>query len=97
MKKIESHPHRQNLQAGLQQDNVYNAFSEKSKKIIQEMDFVELFELCETVPKCNAQNAFFTGIKASFTELVVISERESIQPTFPPMAIASSLNPELCH
>ena len=26
-------------------------FSEKSKKMIQDMDNVELFELCETIPK----------------------------------------------
>ena len=50
-KKIESHPHRQDLQADLQQSNTYNPFSEKSKKMIQDMDNVELFELCETIPK----------------------------------------------
>ena len=31
VKKIESHPHRQDLQAYLQQSNAYNPFSEKSK------------------------------------------------------------------
>ena len=31
MKKIESHPHRQDLQADLQKNNAYNQFSEKSK------------------------------------------------------------------
>ena len=34
VKKIESHPHRQDLQADLQQCNAYNPFSEKSKKMI---------------------------------------------------------------
>ena len=47
-KKIESHPHRQDLQADQQQNNAYNPFSEKSKKMIQDMGNVELFELCET-------------------------------------------------
>ena len=32
VKKIENHPHRQALQADLQQNNAYNPFSEKSKK-----------------------------------------------------------------
>ena len=50
VKKIESHPHRQDLQADLQQSNACNPFSEKSKKMIREMGNVELFELCETIP-----------------------------------------------
>ena len=32
VKKIESHPHRQALQADLQQSNAFNPFSEKSKE-----------------------------------------------------------------
>ena len=51
VKKIESHPHRQALQADLQQSNAYNPFSEKSMKMIREMGNVELFELFETAPK----------------------------------------------
>ena len=51
VKKIESHPHRQDLQADLQQSNACNPFSEKSKKMIRDMGNVELFELCETIPK----------------------------------------------
>ena len=51
VKKIEKHPHRQDLQADLQQNNAYNPFSEKSKKMIKVMGNVELFELCETNPK----------------------------------------------
>ena len=51
VKKIENHPHRQVLQADLQQNNAYNPFSEKSKKMIRAMGNVELCELCETIPK----------------------------------------------
>ena len=51
VKKIESHPHRQDLQADLQQCNAYNPFSEKSKKTIQDMGNVELFESFETIPE----------------------------------------------
>ena len=51
VKKIESHPHRQALQADLQQNNAYNPFSDESKAMIREMGNVELFELCETIPK----------------------------------------------
>ena len=50
-KNIESHPHREALQADLQQSNVYNPFSDNSKAMIRELGGVELFELCETVPK----------------------------------------------
>ena len=34
VKKVESHPHREALQADLQQNNVYNPFSDDSKAII---------------------------------------------------------------
>ena len=51
VKKIESHPHRRAFQADLQQNNAYNPFSEESKVMIRENGNVELFELCETIPK----------------------------------------------
>ena len=51
VKKIESHPHSEALQADLQKNNDYNPFLEKSKKMICDMGNVELFELFETVPK----------------------------------------------
>ena len=51
VKRIENHPHRQSLQRDLQQNNAYNPFSEKSKKMIKDMDNVELFEFFETDPK----------------------------------------------
>ena len=51
VKKIESHPHRQALQADLQQNNVYNPFNDNSEAMIREMGNVVLFELCETIPK----------------------------------------------
>ena len=50
VKKIENHPHREALQADLQQ-NVCNPFSKNSKEMIRELGNVELFELCETIPK----------------------------------------------
>ena len=51
VKKIETHSHREALHADLQQNNVYNPFSDESKAMIREMGNVELFELCETIPK----------------------------------------------
>ena len=51
VEKIESHLHRQALQADLQQNNVYNLFSNNSKAMFRELSNVELFELCETTPK----------------------------------------------
>ena len=47
----ESSSHREALQADLQQNNVYNPFSNTSKAMIREMGNVELCELCETIPK----------------------------------------------
>ena len=51
VKQIENHPHRQDLQADLQQNNAYNPLSEKSKKMIKDMGNVVLFDLFETEPK----------------------------------------------
>ena len=51
VKKIESHPYREALQADLQQNNVCNPFSNDSKEMINELGNVELFELCEAIPK----------------------------------------------
>ena len=56
VKKIESHPHRQALQADLQQSDAYNPFSEKSKKMIRDMGNAELFELSETIPKVQCKD-----------------------------------------
>ena len=58
VKKIESHLHRQALQADQQQSNTYNPFSEKSKKMVRDMGNVELFlSYAKQFQKCNAQNA----------------------------------------
>ena len=51
VKRIETHPHREALQADLQQNNVHNPFSNSSKAMIRELGNAELFELCETIPK----------------------------------------------
>ena len=51
VKKIESHPHQEALQADSQQNNVHNPFSDDSKAMVHEMRNVEFFELCETIPK----------------------------------------------
>ena len=63
VKKIESHPHRQALQADLQQNNVYNPFCDNSKAMIREMCNVELFELCQHFRKCSVLHAFSIGIE----------------------------------
>ena len=51
LKKIGSHPHREALHADLQQSNIHNPFSKNSKEMIRELVNVELFDLCETIPK----------------------------------------------
>ena len=59
VKKIESHPLRQDVQTDLQQNNAYNPLSEKSKKMIQDMGNVELFEFCETIPKVQCKDCLY--------------------------------------
>ena len=51
VKQIENHPHRQSLQRDPQQNKAYNPFSTTSKKMIQDVGSVELFELFEADPK----------------------------------------------
>ena len=64
VKKIESHPHREALQAELQKNNVYNPFSDESKAMIRDMGNVEFVRSMRNNSKsANAQNAFFIGIK----------------------------------
>ena len=94
VKKIESHPHRQDLQADVQQNNAYNPLSEKSKKMIKDMSNLELFELCETIPK--VQSSLLES-RHRLLHLRASLERESIQSKYPSMDIGSSLNPEPCH
>ena len=80
VKKIENHPHRQSLQRDLQQNNAYNPFSEKSKKMIKDMDNVELFELFETDLKRSAKSVCCIGVKASSTAPAGISWKK-VKPT----------------
>ena len=51
VKKIENHPDRHALQKDLRHNKAYNPFSAESKRMIQEVGNVELFELFETDPK----------------------------------------------
>ena len=51
IQKIENHPDRHALQQDLRQNQAYNPFSTTSKKMIQEVGNIELFELLETDPK----------------------------------------------
>ena len=69
VKKIESHPHREALQADLQQNNVYNPFSNNSKAMIHELGNVELSSCAKLDQKCNVPNVLSIGIKELFTAL----------------------------
>ena len=51
IQKIENHSDRHALQQDLRQNKAYNPFSAESKKMIQEVGNIELFELLETDPK----------------------------------------------
>ena len=50
-KKIENNPDRHALQRDLQQNKAYNPLSPESKRMIQDVGNVELFQLFETDPK----------------------------------------------
>ena len=49
-KKIENNPDRHALQQDLRQNQAYNPFSPESKRMIQDVGNVELFELFDTDP-----------------------------------------------
>ena len=52
VKQVESSRVRElDLQFDLRQNEAYNPFSEKSKKMIKDMGYVELSQLCDTNPK----------------------------------------------
>ena len=51
IQKIENHPDRHALQQDLRQNQAYNPFGPESKKMIQEVGIIELFQLHETDPK----------------------------------------------
>ena len=63
VKKIESHPHREALQADLQQNNIYNPFSNYSKAMIREMDNVEFIRVMQNNSESAVLNVFSLGIK----------------------------------
>ena len=63
VKKIENHPHRQALQADLQQNKAYNPFSTTTKKMIKDMGNAELFELCETNSKTQCKECLLYWIQ----------------------------------
>ena len=98
VKKIESHPHRQALQADLQQNNAYNPFSDESKAMIREMCNVELFELCETILKVQCSDCLLywnRGIVYCTCGLFLRESKSSQH--FSPLATGCFLNPELRH
>ena len=57
-KKIESHPHREALQADVQQNSVHNPFSDNAKAMIREMGNAESFESCKKNPKVQCSESF---------------------------------------
>ena len=82
-KKIESHPHRQALQADFQQNNANNPFSNNSKAMIREMGNVELFELRETIPKVQcSQCLLYWNQGILFCTCGHLLKEKRIQPNF---------------
>ena len=56
VKKIENHPDRHALQQDIRQNKAYNPFSAESKRMIQYVGNVELFELFETDSKTQCKS-----------------------------------------
>ena len=73
IQKIENHPDRHALQQDLRQNQAYNPFSPESKRMIQDVGNVKLFELLETDLQRSAKHAYHTGAKASSIAHVGIS------------------------
>ena len=69
IQKIENHPDRHALQQDLQQNQAFYPFSPESKKMIQEVGNIELFELLETDSKtqCTACLSYWNVVLVYFT------------------------------
>ena len=57
VKKMENHPHRHAPQRDLQQKKAYNPLSTTTKKMIQDVGNVELFQLFETDPETQCKES----------------------------------------
>ena len=69
VKKIENHPHREALQADLQQNNVYNPLSKNSKEMIRNWVMWSYSNCAKLHQKYNVLTVFFLGIKELSTAL----------------------------
>ena len=71
---------REALHADLHENNIYNPFSKKknSKEMIRELGNVELFELCETLPKVQSSRCLLYWnqgiVYCTFGQLLIDSE-----------------------
>ena len=65
--------------------------------MIRDMGIVELFELCDTIPKVQCSECLLYWNQGIVYCTCGHLLREKTQPTYPPMAVGYSLNPELCH
>ena len=96
VKKIESHRHREALQADLQQNNVYNPFSNNSKAMIRELGNVELFELCETITKVQCSHCLlYWNQRNCVLHLRTLPDWQRIQKKVQQTTIGCTLYPEL--
>ena len=65
VEKIENHPDRHALQQDLRRNKAYNPFSAESKRIIQDVRNVELFEFSRRTPRHSAKHAYHIRVMAS--------------------------------
>ena len=98
IQKIENHPDRHALQQDLRQNQAYNPFSPESKRMIQDVGNVELFELLETDPKtqCKACLSYWSeGIV--YCTCGHLLKRKCSQSRRHPLYIGPSFNSRIRH
>ena len=69
VKKIENHPHRESLQADLQQNNVYNPFRKNRRRWSANWAMWSYSSCAQLFQKYNVLTVFFIGIKELCTAL----------------------------
>ena len=100
IKKIENHPDLHALQQDLRQNQAYNPFSPESKRMIQDVGNVELFELLEPDPKktqCEACLSYWNVGIVYCTCGYFLQKETKVNRTFVKTNTGPSFTSRVCH
>ena len=99
IQKIENHPDRHALQQDLRQNQAYNPFSPESKKVIQEVGNIELFELLDTEPKmqCTACLSYWNVGIVYCTCGHFLQKETEVNRKFDKYTMVLLFTPRVCH